>query len=68
MTHSAGQRGYKISASSASRDQRRYSFDARDRDDMGQQNEMPAAESDTQQSTQNRYRNSGSESTSRRNK
>jgi hypothetical protein len=68
MTHSAGQKGYKISASAANRDQRRYSFDAREREDESMQNESLAPETGRQSSTQGWYRNAGSEEGKRRNK
>ena len=68
MTHSAGQKGYKISSSTATRDQRRYSFDARDREEDTMQNESLAPEGGAQASTQGWYRNSGSEDSKRQNK
>jgi hypothetical protein len=68
MTHSAGQKGYKISSSTATRDQRRYSFDARDRDEDVTQNESLAPESGAQAPTQGWYRNSASEDSKQQNR
>jgi hypothetical protein len=68
MTHSAGQKGYKISSSAATRDQRRYSFDAREREEESVQSEALAPESGPQASTQGWYRNAGSEDAMKRNK
>jgi hypothetical protein len=68
MTHSAGQKGYKISSSAATRDHRRYSDDAREREDKSMQEESPAAESAAQAPTQGWNRNAGSENNQRKNK
>jgi hypothetical protein len=68
MTQSAGQKGYKISTSAAMRTHKRYSLDARDREDEPQQMDIADAGADSQQSSQNGDRNSGSEQDSRRNK
>lgn len=68
MTHSAGQKGYKISSSTATRDHKRYSFDAREREEDVTQNESLAPESGAQAPTQGWYRNSGSEDIKRQNK
>lgn len=68
MTHSAGQKGYKISSSAANRDHRRYSDDAREREDQSMMEESPVAGSAAQASTPGWNRNLGSEDGKRQNK
>lgn len=68
MTHSAGQKGYKISSSAANRDHRRYSDDAREREDQSMLEESPAAGSGVQASAQGWDRNAESEGIERQNK
>jgi hypothetical protein len=68
MTHSAKQKGYKTSSSAANRDQRRYSFDAREHEEAPMQNEQMIRDEGAQASTQGWYRNAGSEDKKRMNK